>query len=215
MEKESPKLYTNDDKSYRDSLKTLLNKDNRIKIYGEYNPAEEFIGSMESPFRPDVCFMDIALKKMSSIECTKQMKERFPEITFIIMTAYPDRESFAKSRAIEVDYIEKGICLEYLIDKIITTKEISKAKKQSNATLIRKRALKSLEIINKLEEVKKRVDELLDTQKEVIKLNLEGKSNQEIALILNIGEGTVHTNASKALKKLNSSNFLDFQLDEL
>jgi RNA polymerase sigma factor (sigma-70 family) len=205
-----------DDKSYRYSLKKILQHDSRIIIYGEYSSAEDFLNELNSPFQPDICLIDVVLKKKSGIDCAKIIKDKHPEISIIIMTAYPDVKTFAEVRKLGVDYIEKGTRIETIIDKIITiTKSTNEEIKSSLISVCNLdcTSIKFMELANLLEESKKQVSKLSKTQIEVLKLRREGKSIQEVADELNIGKGTVHTHLTRAMKKLKLPNLLDYILD--
>jgi DNA-binding NarL/FixJ family response regulator len=205
-----------DDKSYRYSLKKILQQDSRIVIYGEYSSAEDFLNELNSPFQPDICLIDVVLKKKSGIDCAKIIKDKHPEISIIIMTAYPDVKTFAEVRKLGVDYIEKGTRIETIIDKIITiTKSTNEEIKSSLISVCNLdcTSIKYMELANLLEESKKQVSKLSKTQIEVLKLRREGKSIQEVADELNIGKGTVHTHLTRAMKKLKLPNLLDYILD--
>lgn len=207
-----------DDKSYRDSLKRILEKDDRITIYGEYNCAEDFLKVINSPFRPDVCLIDILLKKMSGVECCRIIREKYPDIYILIMTAYPDTKTFAEVRDIGADYMEKGTKIEVLIDKIITSVVSDKeTHNKSNLISLKKKnenTFSYLKLANELEEARRNINNLSKTQIEVLKLRQIGKSVKEIAEILNIGTGTVHTHITRAMKKLSLPNLIDYILDK-
>ncbi len=205
-----------DDKSYRYSLIKILQQDERILIHGEYSSAEEFLNQLHSPFQPDICLIDVVLKKKSGIECAKIIKEKHPNISIIIMTAYPDVKAFAEVRKLGVDYIEKGTRIETIIDKIITATNYTREAKNSrlisvcNIDCI---SIKYMELANLLEDSKRRVSKLSKTQIEVLKLRREGKTIQEVADELQIGKGTVHTHITRAMKKLKLPDLLDYILD--
>ena len=202
-----------DNKSYRDSLKKILGEDERICIYSEYNSGTAFIKSLDSPFKPDVCLIDVVLKDTSGIECGKRINEEMPDIQIVIMTAYPDTESFSEARKIGADYVEKGPRLEALIDKIITTSVPGQREKlislKSNGQL----KISHLDLLNELDALEKRVSELSENQIRAIKLRKSGKSVKEIARIMGVEPGTVHTHLKRALKKLDLPNLLDYIID--
>lgn len=220
-EKEKEKKLINvvivdDDDSYRESLKKILENDKRIRIFGEYANGEDFIHSLDSPFIPDVCLMDIVLKNLSGIESIKKVKKKYPNIYFIIMTAYPEAKSFAEVRQIDVDYVEKGTRIESLINKIITSANPSKAKTNSRIISVKNNIdlnFKYLELIDSMEKVTEKLKTLSKLQLKVIKLRKKRKSIKQIANILNISVGTVHTHITRAMKKLGLPNLLDYIID--
>jgi len=202
-----------DNKSYLDSLKKILEEDERIGIYSEYNSGNAFIKSLDSPFKPDICLIDVVLKDISGIECDKRIKEKTQDIQIVIMTAYPDAESFSEARKIGADYVEKGPRLEALIDQIITTSVPGRREKVISLKSNGKLKISHLDLLNKLDALEKRSLELSANQIKVIKLKKSGKSVKEIAKIMGVEPGTVHTHLKRALKKLDLPDLLDYIID--
>lgn len=202
-----------DSNSYRDSLRRILEEDDRIYVYSEYDLGSSFIKSLDSPFKPDVCLIDVVLKDISGIECARRAKEAIPGIRIVIMTAYPDADSFSQARKIGADYVEKGKRLEALLDQIITTS--LSGQEENLISLNRNSRLKisHIDLINKLDALEKRASELSENQIRVIKLKKSGKSVKEIAGIMKIEPGTVHTHLKRALKKLQIPDVLDYIID--
>ena len=202
-----------DNKLYRDSLKKILEEDKRIRIYGEYSSGAEFIKSLESPFKPEVCLIDVVLKDISGIECGKRIKEKNLDIHIVIMTAFPDAESFSEARKVGADYVEKGPRLEALMDQIITTSLSGRTEKFISLKSDGNLKISHLDLLNELDALEKRVFDLSDNQITAIKLKKNGKSVKEIARIMGVTQGTVHTHLRRALKKLHLPNLLDYIID--
>ncbi len=201
-----------DDDSYREILENILASDPRMKLYNIYASGKQFIQDLNSPFLPDVCIIDFVLKDMSGIECGKRVKEVDPNIHVIIMTAYPDTNSFAEANKIGADFVEKGPRIEFLLDQLITSKSFKNERVislQKNSTL----NTKHIDFLTQLEAIQKRSSELSKMQYEVLTLKKQGKSNDEIASILCIDKGTVRTHIKRAMKKLNLPDILDFILE--
>ena len=131
------------------------------------------------------------------------------------MTAYPDAESFAEAGIIKADYVEKGTCIESLINKIITSKASSKSSKKSRVVSLKENKdsnLDYLELAKELEEARRKVTTLSKGQIEVLRLRKDGKSIKEIAALLNVTVGTVHTHIVRAKKKLKLPDLMDYIL---
>ncbi|MDH4128560.1 MAG: response regulator transcription factor [Spirochaetota bacterium] len=202
-----------DNKSFRDSLKLILEENPKILIHGEYESGRSFIDSLKSPFQPDVCLIDVILNDMSGLECAKRIKTLKPGIHIVIMTSYPDSASFSEARKLNADYIEKGQRSSDLIKEIIISSVPSNKEKiislQSESNL----KLGHIDFLNKLDTLEKQLSELSNAQLKVLKLRKEGKSIKEIAEILNVEQGTVYTHLRRALKKLDIPNLLDIILE--
>ena len=202
-----------DNKLYRDSLKKILEEDKRICIYGEYSSGSAFIKSLNSPFKPEVCLIDVVLKDISGIECGKRIKEKNLGIHIVIMTAFPDAESFSEARKIGADYVEKGPRLEALMDQIITTSVSGRKEKLISLKSDGSLKINHLDLLNELDALEKRVFDLSENQITAVKLKKSGKSVKEIARIMGVTPGTVHTHLKRALKKLKLPDLLDYIID--
>jgi DNA-binding NarL/FixJ family response regulator len=202
-----------DSKSYRESLKSILSEDDRITIYSEYDSGKAFVMDIDSRFKPDVCLIDVVLKDMSGIECARRIKEKKDDIRIVIMTAYPDSNSFSEARKMGADYVEKGPRLEALIDQIVTT---SAPEQQETLISLRKDGqlkIRHIDLINELDALEKRAGELSENQITVLKLKKSGKTVKEIAKIMGVEPGTVHTHLKRASKKLNLPDLLDYIME--
>ncbi len=200
---------TDDDDSYREVLKTILDADPRIKIYNTYATGKRFLQDLNSPFLPDVCLIDFVLTDMTGIECGKRVKEINPDIHIIIMTAFPDANSFSEAIKIGADFVEKGPRIESLLDQLITSNSLN-SERVISLQKDSKLKMKHLDFLNQLEAIQKRSSELSKMQYEVLMLKKEGKSNDEIAQLLNIDKGTVRTHIKRAMKKLDLPDLLDY-----
>lgn len=207
-----------DDPSYRESIKLILESDSRIRLHGEYSTGTSFINSLNnSPFKPDVCLVDIILPDILGTECSKIVKQKNPDISVIIMTSQPTCESLMIAQEIGADYIEKGTLGERLIDKIILNQECGKKEQLISLHSSSKSIHNKLAIISKeLEEIQNRVPTLTDSQKQVLILKQSGKSKQEIANSLNLSSKTIQfhiNNAEERIKlKVNDNLFKHLNL---
>lgn len=201
-----------DEEPYQDILKEVLSSDVRIKMYGEFTSGEDFLKFLNSPFRADVCLIDIKLKgKLSGLDCAKKVKEIDPGIHVILITAYPTPQILIEAKQIQADLIEKGSVGESLIDKIVTS-----VKKEDSHFFSLKHDLKDNNkdyiyiLAEEIEKSRSRIEDLTDKQKKVLKLKQHGKTYKEIAQVLDMNEHTVRSHIERALKKLDLPNVLKF-----
>ncbi len=205
-----------DNPTYRESLKKIIDDDDRLRLHNEYHSAQAFLNDLNSPFQPDVCLVDVVLKDMSGTECCRIVKAKKPDIHLVIMTAYPSTKSFAEARDIGADYIEKGPRMKAFIKDIISTVSASRAERIFTLTDHDDDVkLNYIKLAYQLEEVKKKVGTLSDNQLKVLQLKRKGKTEKEISEILDMSRATVHTHAKRALKKLQLPDLLDYIIDPI
>lgn len=119
-----------------------------VEIF-EFKTAEELVGSLENNQHFDIVFADIELPGMSGIELGKIIREQYPEIYLVYLTAHS--EFAAESYAIEAhQYILKNQMAQRLpgvLKKIIIKIEKEKTKFRIIGTALSKQKLYYKDII--------------------------------------------------------------------
>jgi len=80
-----------DIRDIREGLTTLINFTEGFECTGGYRSMEEAIPKISSKI-PDVLLSDIGLPGMDGIEGIKILKDRFPQMTVLMLTIYDDDE---------------------------------------------------------------------------------------------------------------------------
>ncbi len=199
-----------DDKEYRESLKKILLKEERIRIYGEFDNVHDCLKTFQSPFKPDVCLIDIVLKgEQSGIDCARIINKNWPHVHIIIMTSFPDARYLAESKELEADFIEKGTRGEVIIDKIVTSSKL--AQRELFISLSNEKSdLDPINLIHQIQNAQRQISTLSDYQRKVLKFKLEGKSVSETATQLQMNPRTVRTHLRRALQKLDLPDLLKY-----
>lgn len=82
-------MIADDQELLRESLKILLSSQDDIEIAGLAVDGEEVLNLIPS-CRPDVILMDVRMPQMNGVQCTKEVKERYPDIQVIVLTTFDD-----------------------------------------------------------------------------------------------------------------------------
>jgi len=81
--------------------------------------------------RVDLVLTDIRMPEMDGLELTSEMRQLYPDIPVIIMTAYPTVESAVEALRNKVsDYITKPFNINQLYKSVMAQLETKKRKKQ-------------------------------------------------------------------------------------
>ena len=80
-----------DMREIREGLATLINFTEGFRCTGGYRSMEEAIHRLNGD-KPDVLLSDIGLPGMTGIEGVKILKEKYPEMTILMLTVYDDDE---------------------------------------------------------------------------------------------------------------------------
>ena len=107
-----------DHQQTRSSIEALLCRSPGIKCLATYPTAEAAIAGVPSR-TPDVLLVDIRLPRMSGIECVARLKAMVPQLQFLMLTTYEERELIFESlRAGASGYILKKSLASELVQAV-------------------------------------------------------------------------------------------------
>ena len=187
-------MIADDQELLRESLKILLSSQDDIEIAGLAADGEEVLNLIPS-CRPDVILMDVRMPQMNGVQCTKEVKERYPDIQVIVLTTFDD-EYGASS------YLLKGVSLDELHQAIVTVVS-------GGGVIHPDIAIKAMRMFSDMaknqvesETAADELQHLSRTEWRIIAKVGNGLSNREIAAELAFTEGTVRNYISVILDKL-------------
>lgn len=196
-------LIADDQELIRQSLQIVLGSKEDLQVTDTASNGREVIRSIRKN-RPDVILMDIRMPEMDGVQCTRIIKENYPDIKIIILTTFDDDEYVLGAlRDGASGYLLKGISMEELIEAIYKVNSGSAMINEDIASkvlnLFSKMAKSNLTV-----QVKQTgIDEIAANEWKVIELVGCGLSNKEISAQLTLSEGTVRNYISMILNKLN------------
>ena len=192
-------LLADDHTIIRSGLKLLLEQQPDFKVVAEANDGREAVQFVVTD-HPDVAVLDIGMPQLNGIEATRQILATEPEVRVVILSMHSDegyvlRALKAGARA----YILKNSAESDLIRAIRTVNE----GKSFFSPAISKMLLE--DYVRQVQEksVEDSYDLLTPREREVLQLLAEGKSNKDVAAMLNLSLHTVETHRGNILQKLN------------
>ena len=195
-------LVADDQELIRQSLQIVLNTKEDMNVTDTVSNGQEVIQSVRNQ-KPDVILMDIRMPKMDGVQCTKIIKENYPDIKIIILTTFDDDEFvFNALKNGASGYLLKGVSMDELEDAI---KTVYSGRAMINPDIATKVVMLFNQMANqnlKIEVDKKVEAHITKTEWKVIEQVQYGASNKEIAKNLNLSEGTVRNYISTILDKL-------------
>lgn len=192
-----------DHKLMRVGLRSLFEEFPEINIIAEAQTGKEAIEKIRQS-RPEVVLMDIGLPDINGIELTKKILEQFEGIKVIMLTSHLSEQEILDSLAAGANaYVMKDINTEVLVMIIKTVKDgamwldpkVVPIIREKNSGVIPQRQLSRANF-------KAQHSNLTEREYEVLKLVVDGKSNNEIARDLTISEHTAKAHVCNIIQKL-------------
>ena len=196
-------LLVEDQKLMRVGLKSLFEEHMELEIVAEAQSGKEAIEKYKS-IHPDITLMDIGLPDMSGIETTKKILEIDSKAKIIILTSHlSENEVIDSLHAGACAYVMKDINTEILKMIIKTVKDgamwldpqVVPILREKNCGVIPPRQMSRAMF-------KEQHSNLTQREYEVLKLVVDGKSNNEIAQALTISEHTAKAHVCNINQKL-------------
>ena len=183
----------------RRGLRLVLEEQSDFTVVGEGGDGREAVALAEA-LRPDVAVLDITMPNLNGIEAARQIAAKAPETAVIVLSMHAD-ESFVL-RALKSGakgYILKESREADLINAVRLVSEGKSFFSPAVSRLLVEDYVRQLQA-NGMEDSY----ELLTTrERELLQLIAEGKSNKDIANLLNLSVYTVETHRGNILAKLN------------
>ncbi len=196
-------LLVEDQKLMRVGLKSLFEGQNELEVVSEAQTGKEAIEKFRL-VHPDITLMDIGLPDISGIEATKKILEIDSKAKVIILTSHlSEQEVLDSLHAGACAYVMKDINTEILKMIIKTVKEgamwldpqVVPILREKNCGVIPPRQMSRAMF-------KEQHANLTQREYEVLKLVVDGKSNNEIAQELTISEHTAKAHVCNIIQKL-------------
>lgn len=191
-------LLADDHTVMRDGLRALLERQPDMTVVGEAGDGRECLRLAEEQ-TPDVVVMDVAMPNMNGIEATRRLAADFPHTAVVILSMHQD-ESYVL-RALKAG--AKGYLLKDSLRADVI--EAIRAVAQGRSFLTRKigRILQE-DYVRQLENrgLEDSYDLLTTREREILQLIAEGRTNKEVATVLNVSPTTVETHRTHILQKL-------------
>jgi len=184
-------LIADDHPVVREGLSALINRQPDMRVVAEAGDGREAVDQF-SQHRPDVALIDLRMREMDGLHAILAICPRFPGARLVVLTTFDDNEDIYRAlQGGAKGYVLKGAPREELLECIRTV-----ARGQSHiAPAV---AARLAERLNKRG--------LTDRELEVLGLVADGKSNQEIGSLLQIGAGTVKVHVNHILDKMGVDN---------
>ena len=202
-------LLADDHAMLRQGTAELLNREPEIEIVGEAGDGREAV-DLAGSLHPDIVVMDVRMPVLSGIEATRLIREAYPEVQVLVLTAHDDDQYiFSLLQAGASGYLLKTAPISELVKAI---ELVNAGESPLDPSIARKVVVRMAgERERKLQEEKESLDveTLTARELEVLQLLAQGLSNRAIAEMLYISDRTVQAHLTSIFAKTHVSSRLE------
>jgi two-component system, NarL family, response regulator NreC len=201
-------LIADDHGVVRKGLRLLLEQYPDIEVAGEAANGREVV-KLASELSPDIILMDIAMPLLNGIEAAEQVRKVNGGIGIIMLTMHADESYLLRALNAGV----KGYLLkESAEDDLLRAVKAVSQGRPFFSPAITQTLLEDYMRVLKQEGLSDTFELLTAREKEVLQLLAEGKTNKDVAAILDVSLYTVESHRTNMMQKLNLHNTAEIVL---
>jgi DNA-binding NarL/FixJ family response regulator len=199
-------LLVDDHKILREGIRTLLEKQPKLKVVAEAGSGKEAL-QLLGKIRPDIVIMDISMSDLDGIEATRKTIKLNPAAKVIMLSMHSEKHFIIEAfQAGAMGYLLKDCALEELVSAIDIIMENKKYISPSITDII---INSSVSNSDNVKPENHQIAELSEREHEVLQLLCDGKNTKETAVELGVCAKTVETHRTNIMNKLNIHNMAD------
>lgn len=201
-------LIADDHGIVRQGLRALLEKSPDVSVVGEASDGREAV-RLAAELRPNIVVMDIGMPMLNGVDATSQILSRDPDIKVIILSMHSDESYILRALSAGA----KGYLLKDSAegDILPAVQTVAKGRPYFSPVIASTLLDEYLQTMKK-NKVRDSYDLLSEREKEVLQLLAEGKSNKEVATLLNLSPYTIESHRTSLMQKLNLHNTAEIVL---
>lgn len=192
----------------RKGVRFLLQQERDIEVVAEAEDGREAV-RLAKETRAHVLIIDIAMPHLNGIDAAAQVAKSSPSTGVIILSMYSDEEFVIRAlNAGAKGYLLKDSAEPDLVRAVRSVAQGKPFFSPDIAHMLLEDYMRRLQ----QEGVQDSYDLLTEREREVLQLLAEGKSNKEVAQVLNVSLHTVETHRTNFMQKLSLHNTAEIVL---
>jgi DNA-binding NarL/FixJ family response regulator len=191
-------LLADDHQLMRSGVRLMLEREPDLAVVGEASDGREAV-SLTKSLKPEVVVMDVGMPNLNGIEAAQQMTEEDPDLAIVMVSMHSD-ESYVL-RAL------KAGARGYLLKDSAEADLIKAVHAVGGGKSFFSPAVSKMLLDDYVRKLKRSgtedvYDLLTPREREILQLIAEGKSNKDVANLLNLSVYTVESHRSNLMEKL-------------
>jgi two-component system response regulator NreC len=183
----------------RRGLRLVLEEQKDFQVVGEASDGREAVTLVET-LKPDVAVLDITMPNMNGIEAARQISAKQPGVSIVVLSMHSDEgyvlralkagaRGYLLKESPEADFIQaiRSVCQ----GKAFFSPAVSRMLVEDYVRQLHDK------------DIEDSYDLLTQRERELLQLIAEGKSNKDVANMLNLSLYTVETHRGNIMEKLN------------
>jgi two-component system, NarL family, response regulator NreC len=187
-------LLADDHAVVRQGFKMILSAQPDMEIVGEAGNGREAV-ELSEQLHPDVVVMDVAMPELNGIEATRRLSAAAPHARVVALSMHKD--------SVYVREILRAGARGYLLKDSPAPDLLAAVRAVASGEGYLSPAVSDAVLNDYRRHVTNPVDLLSSREREVLQMLAEGKTNKEIAVILNLSVYTVDAHRGRIMEKLN------------
>ncbi len=187
-------LLADDHAVVRQGFKMILDAQPDMEIIGEAGNGREAVELIEE-LKPDVVVMDVAMPELNGIEATRRVAASVPHARVIALSMHKD--------SVYVREVLRAGARGYLLKDSGAGDLVSAVRAVARGESYLSPAISNAVLDDYRRHVTDPIDLLTTREREVLQMLAEGKTNKEIAGVLNLSVYTVDAHRGRIMEKLN------------
>ena len=192
-------LLADDHPFMRTGLRHVLEEHSEFRVVGEAGDGREAVRLAQQE-RPDVAILDIGMPNLNGIEAARQICDSIPGIAVVVLSMHSDEAYVLRAL--------KAGARAYLLKQSAEADLVAAVKAVSQGKAYFSPAVSQMLLNDYMRQMRERdvedsYDLLTPREREILQMIAEGKSNKDIANMLNLSVYTVETHRGNMMEKLN------------
>ena len=187
-------LLADDHAVVRQGFKMILGAQSDMEIVGEAGNGREAV-DLAGQLKPDVVVMDVAMPELNGIEATRRLAESVPHARVVALSMHKD--------SVYVREVLRAGARGYLLKDSGAADLVSAVRAVARGEGYLSPAVSDAVLDDYRKHVTDPIDRLSSREREVLQMLAEGKTNKEIAAVLNLSVYTVDAHRGRIMEKLN------------